>query len=208
MPHVRLIPRDEGFFPLFNELAKRITRSAELLVQLFGNSSSAHIDRYMAEIKSVEHEADDITHQISGRIDRSFVTPFDREDIHHLAHHLDDVVDLIDGTARRAAMFHIGDVRAPAARMAGIIVEASRHIEAGVTAVKQPRAVAEHARAIKTLEEQGDQVYHEAVGELFRGAPDPLEVIKWKELYDTLERTLDQCQTVATVLESISLKNS
>ena len=205
---MRLIPRDEGFFPLFNELAKRITRSAELLVEMFGDSGQAHVDRYMAQIKDVEHEADNITHDISGRIDRSFVTPFDREDIHHLAHHLDDVVDLIDGTARRVAMFNIAGVRAPAAKLAGIIVEASRHIEAGVTAVKQPRAVSEHSRAIKTLEEQGDQVYHEAVGQLFRGTPDTLEVIKWKEIYDTLERTLDQCQTVATVLESISLKNS
>ncbi len=208
MPHVRLIPRDEGFFPLFNELAKRITRSAELLVKLFADSGQAHVERLMAQIKEVEHEADNITHDITGRIDRSFVTTYDREDIHHLAHHLDDVVDLIDGTARRAAMFNIGGVRPPAAKMAGIIVEASTHIEAGVTAVKLPRAVAEHARAIKTLEEQGDQIYHEAVGQLFRGTPDPLEVIKWKEIYDTLERTLDQCQTVATVLESISLKNS
>jgi predicted phosphate transport protein (TIGR00153 family) len=203
---LRLIPRDEGFFDLFNELAKRLKTSAALLARLL--AEPGRLDYYVSAIKTVEHEADQLTHDIRARIDRSFVTPIDREDIHSLASQLDNVVDLIDGTARRAAMFHIDESRDPARRLSEILVLAVAHIEAATLAVRQPKLVTERARAIKKLEEESDHIYHEAVGDLFTGRPDPLEVIKWKEMYDTLERTMDECQGVANVLESISLKNS
>src|SRR5437588_12638128 len=109
---MRLIPRDQGFFPLFNDLAARLRAAAALLDQMF--SEPARLDYYMAAIKSVEHEADQITHDIRGRIDKSFVTPIDREDISMLAQELDNVVDLIDGTARRAVMVRIREARDPA----------------------------------------------------------------------------------------------
>jgi uncharacterized protein Yka (UPF0111/DUF47 family) len=203
---VRLIPRDEGFFVLFNELAKRLKEAARLLNRLFAEPE--RLDHYVAAIKTVEHEADVLTHDVRARIDRSFVTPIDREDIHLLATELDDVIDLIDGTARRAAMFHISESREPARRLSETIARAADHIETGVAAIKKPSVVTTSSRAIKRLEEEGDAIYQEAVGELFRGQPDALEVMKWKELYDTLERALDQCQGVGHVLESISLKNS
>ena len=149
-----------------------------------------------------------LTHDVRARIDRSFVTPIDREDIHLLATELDDVIDLIDGTARRVAMFHIAESREPALRLSETIMRAADRIEAGVAAIKQPSVVASCSREIKRLEEEGDAIYQEAVGGLFLGKPDALEVMKWKELYDTLERALDQCQGVGHVLESISLKNS
>jgi uncharacterized protein len=203
---MRLIPRDEGFFDLFNELAKRLKVSAALLNQLF--AEPGRLDYFVSAIKTVEHEADQVTHDIRIRIDKSFVTPIDREDIHQLASQLDDVVDLIDGTARRAAMFHIREGRDAALRMSEIIVLAVKHIEAATLAVRQPKVVSEAARAVKKLEEESDQVYQEAVGALFAGQPDPIDVMKWKEIYDTLERTMDECQAVANVLESISIKNS
>ena len=202
----RLIPRDEGFFILFNELAKRLKTSAAMLTQLFAEPH--RLDYFVSAIKSVEHEADQVTHDIRARIDKSFVTPIDREDIHALATQLDNVVDLIDGTARRAAMFHISESRGPAQRLCETIARAVEQIEAATLAVRQPRVVSEAARQIKRLEEESDRIYQEAVGALFAGNPDPLEVMKWKELYDTLERTMDECQGVANVLESISLKNS
>jgi uncharacterized protein len=203
---VRLIPRDEGFFALFNELAKRLKEAARLLNRLFAEPE--RLDHYVAAIKTVEHEADVLTHDVRARIDRSFVTPIDREDIHLLATVLDDVIDLIDGTARRVAMFHISESREPARRLSDTIARAADHIAVGVAAIKQSAVVASSSREIKRLEEEGDAIYQEAVGELFRGKPDALEVMKWKELYDTLERTLDKCQGVGHVLESISLKNS
>ena len=203
---MRLIPRDEGFFVLFNELAKRLTEAARLLTCLFAEPEK--LDHYVAAIKTVEHEADVLTHDVRARIDRSFVTPIDREDIHLLATELDDVIDLLDGTARRVAMFHIREGRPPALKLAETIAKAADHIQTGVGAIKKPAIVAESSRQIKRLEEEGDAIYQEAVGQLFSGKPDALEVMKWKELYDTLERALDQCQGVGHVLESISLKNS
>jgi len=203
---VRLIPRDERFFDLFSEIAARLTTSARLLNQLFAEPHK--IDHYVAAIKAVEHEADIITHQVNAKLDTSFVTPLDREDIHALATRLDNVVDLIDGTARRAAMYNIREVREPAARLSAVLVSATDCIAEAVTGMKQGKVVAQKAREIKLLEEEGDGIYHEAVGALFRNGAEALEVLKWKDLYDTLEDALDECEDVANTLESISLKNA
>jgi predicted phosphate transport protein (TIGR00153 family) len=203
---VRLIPRDERFFDLFAEIAKRLTSSARLLNQLFAEPRK--IEHYVAAIKTVEHEADKLTAEVAARLDTSFVTPFDREDIHTLSTRLDNVVDLIDGTARRAAMFHITDVREPARRLSDVLVRATDCIAESVGSMKVRKVVAEKAREIKELEEEGDAIYHEAVGDLFKNGADALEVMKWKDLYDTLENALDECEDVANALESISLKNA
>jgi predicted phosphate transport protein (TIGR00153 family) len=202
----RLIPRDEGFFDLFNELSKRLVTSAGLLRELFTHPE--RLDELQATIKEVEHEADHITHDVSTRLDSSFITPLDREDIHNLTQELDNVVDLINGTARRAKMFHIGESREPARRLCEILQQQVKHLERAVTQIRDPRAVAIATREVKALEAQGDTVYHDAMEAMFAGTPDPLDVMKWKEIYDTIEETLDRCQTVAIVLESISLKNS
>ena len=203
---MRLIPRDEQFYTMFSDLATRIASSARLLGELFDNPEE--MDRYVGAIKAIEHEADNIIHEITTRIDKSFVTPFDREDIYLLASRLDTVVDLIDGVARRAQMFHIVDVRPAAHELCGVLIRAGDCIVSAVSAMKQPKVVNGRARELKILEEEGDAIYHDAVGGLFAGSPDPLEVIKWKELYDTLEGALDQCEDVANTLESISLKNA
>ena len=202
---MRLIPRDEEFFKMFAALASRLTAAARLLNQLF--QEPAQLAERVAEIKALEHEADTVTHDVIERIDTSFVTPIDREDIHLLASRLDNVIDLIDGTARRAQMFRITDVRPAAIDLTAILVRAGEAIEGAVTSVKKPRIVAQTSVMVKRLEEEGDTLYHSAVGALFDGQPDALEVIKWKELYDTIERALDQCEDVANTLESISLKN-
>jgi uncharacterized protein len=203
---VRLIPRDTAFFAMFEQLSKRLTAAARLLAGLFAEPT--RLDHFVSAIKLVEHEADTITHDIIARIDQTFVTPFDREDIHLLASRLDNVVDLVDGTARRAAMFHLTDVHEAAKKICEVLIRATDAIEAAVAHMRDVRFVVEKGREIKLREEEGDALYHEAVGELFRGTPDPLEVIKWKELYDTLERALDQCEDVSNVLESIALKHA
>ena len=203
---MRLIPRDEVFFDLFNEMAKRTKSAAVLLKQLF--AEPGQLDHYVGQIKAVEHEADNLTHEIINRIDKSFVTPIDREDIHLLASQLDEVVDLVDGTARRAAMFRITQVREPAKRLCEVLIRATDAIEVAVREMRNSKVVVQQSRVIKEREEEGDALYHEAVGLLFKGSPNPLDVIKWKELYDTLERALDQCEDVANALESISLKHA
>jgi predicted phosphate transport protein (TIGR00153 family) len=202
----RLIPRDEQFFDLFNQLAEHLKTSAQLLDQLF--SQPERTTELVGKIKDVEHLADVLTHSINTRIDKSFITPIDREDIHLLASRLDDVIDRLDGTARRVVMLHINEVREPAKQMAHVICSAADLIAKAVVSIKRPKEVSEYATRIKQLEEEGDALYHAAVGELFDGQPDPLTVIKWKELYDKLEEALDECEDVSNVLESIALKNS
>ena len=202
---MRLFPRDEQFFPMFNEIAQRLTGCADLTAQLFADPN--RVDELATQIKTLEHEADQLTHEVIVRIDRSLVTPLDKEDIHLLASRLDNVIDLLDGTARRVQMFHITQMRPEAARLGTVLGHAAREIQAAVAEIKKPRNLQQRTRELKRLEEEGDSIYHEAVGALFAGTPDPLEVIKWKEIFDKLEDAIDACHQVGNVLESIALKN-
>ena len=202
----RLLPRDEQFFDLFNQLAEHLRTAAGLLDRLFAEPQ--HTAELVRQIKDIEHQADVLTLSINTRLDKSFITPIDREDIHQLASRLDDVIDRLDGTARRVVMLHINEVREPAKRMANVICKAADHIATAVVAIKTPAQVSAQAAEIKKLEEEGDAIYHEAVGALFAGSPDPLEVIRWKEVYETLEITIDLCMGVANAAQSISIKNA
>ena len=202
----RLIPRDQEFFGLFNELASHLRTAAKLLSELFEKPD--RLQELVKSIKAVEHKADQLTHEINARIDRSFVTPFDREDIHALSTRLDDVIDLVDGTARRIEILHIGSVREPAKRLSALLAEATEHIARGVSGLKRPQEVNSAAIEVKRIEEEGDAIYHQAVGELFTGKPDPLDVIRWKEIYDKLEDSTDSCMAVIHSLQTISLKNA
>jgi uncharacterized protein len=201
-----LIPRDEQFFDLFNQLAAHLATTARRLNDLFGQPE--RVNEHVRAIKDVEHAADLLTLTINQRIDKSFITPIDREDIHLLATRLDDVIDLVDGTARRFEMFHIADIRPPAVQLAGVLLRAADQITGAVASMRKPMTVNQHVAVIKHLEEEGDAIYHEAVGALFSGSPDPLDVMKWKEMYDTLERAIDSSMGVAQVLQSIALKNA
>ncbi len=202
----RLLPRDEKFFELFDQLAAHLATSARMLDQLFRDAP--HVTEHVRAIKDVEHAADLLTAMVYQRIDKSFITPIDREDIHTLASRLDDVIDLLDGTSRRFEMLHITDVLPPAMLLSGVLTRAADEIQKAVRDMRKPALVSQHVAQIKQMEEEGDAIYHEAVGALFSGQPDPIEVIKWKEMYDTLENAIDSCMGVAQVLQSISLKNA
>ena len=203
----RLIPRDQEFFSLFNELASQLALTARLLAELF--EQPAHMAERIRSIKAAEHKADQLTYEVSARIDRSFVTPIDREDIHLLATRLDDVIDLLDGTARRAEMLHVGmNVRDPAKSLARLLVAATEHIQRGVNGIKKTKDVNATAIEVKRIEEEGDAIYHDAVEALFQGKPDPLDVIRWKEIYDHLEESIDACMGIVHALQAISFKNA
>jgi predicted phosphate transport protein (TIGR00153 family) len=203
---LRILPRDEKFYDMFTELAKRLTASAILLHELF--KSPSELSAKVSKIKGLEHEADNLTHDIIDRIDRTFVTPFDREDIHALASELDDVIDLIDGTARRATIFRIQQTRPAAVVLAEVLARAATTVEEGVRDMKDAKHVYAISERLKVLEEEGDAVYHDAMGALFAEGGDALEVVKWKDLYDKIEDALDQCEDVGNVLQSIALKNA
>jgi uncharacterized protein len=203
---LQLIPRDSQFYDLFAQVASRMSGSATLLHELF--KDPLKLDQNVAAIKTLEHEADNLTHDTIDRINRTFVTPFDREDIHALAGHLDEVVDLIDGCARRVAIFHIKESRPQAVVLSEVLLRATRCIEDAVRKMKDPKTVTSANRQLKMLEEEGDALYHEAVEQLFSSATDAIEVMKWNELYDKIEDAIDQCEDVGNTLQSIALKNS
>ena len=164
----------------------------------------------MDQIKRLEHQADQVTHEVVTRLDRVFITPLDREDIHLLASRLDDVIDLIDGTARRLLMFRAGTAPDGAVLIADVIGKAVVELQAGVRALEKNKGgtVLAACVQVKRMEEEGDSLYHEWLGRLFEGEPEPLDVIKWKEIYDNLEKTLDFIEDAANVLESISIKHA
>jgi uncharacterized protein len=206
---MRLLPRDEKFFDMFSVVAAIAVESAALLQELL-RADAPRRTAIVDQIKRLEHEADQVTHEVVTRLDRVFITPLDREDIHLLASRLDDVIDLIDGTARRLQMFRAGKAPEGAVLMADVIGRAVAQLQVGVRALEKNRAgtVLEACVQVKRLEEEGDSLYHEWLGRLFEGDPDPLNVIKWKEIYDNLEKTLDDIEDAANVLESISIKHA
>jgi predicted phosphate transport protein (TIGR00153 family) len=206
---MRLLPRDEKFFDLFTSVALLSVDAAKLQLELL-RSDPLRRPAIVDAIKRLEHEADEITHEVVTRLDRVFITPLDREDIHLLASRLDDVMDLIDGTAHRVEMYHAGAAPPGAILLAEVVVRATQALLVAVQSLEKNknRTVLDACEQVKRLEEEGDSVYHEWVARLFDGSPDPLVVMKWKEIYDTLENTLDHMEDVGNVLESISIKHA
>jgi predicted phosphate transport protein (TIGR00153 family) len=204
---VRLLPRAEEFFDLFVAVAQRNKEAAQQLHDLF----EAPPDRrrpLVDAIKRLEHEADQITHEVVNRLDRTFITPLDREDIHTLASDLDDVMDAMDGTARRSQIFRLGLAPAGVKQLTEVIQRMVACLAEAVGRLKKGDDVMRYCIEAKRLEEEGDAIYQEALGRLFETERDALEVIKWKEIYDVLEMTLDQAEDVANVIESITLKHA
>ena len=204
---LHVLPRDERYFDQFSELAKRTHESARILERFFvGESPVAAV---ADQIKRLEHECDEISHEILRGIDRSFITPIDREDIHQLAVRLDDIIDLIDGTARRLVLYDITSPTGPSKRLSQVIVSATSEVVEAVGDLRKQKGVIEHCIRIKQLENEGDVAYHEAVASLFREKKtDPIEVIKLKDLYENMECCIDHCEAVAHILESVVLKHS
>lgn len=206
---MRLLPRDERFFDLFTSVAALNVEAAKALVDLF--KAPPEKRAYIVEsIKRLEHQADQITHELVTRLDRSFITPLDREDIHFLASRLDDVLDRIDGTARRTAIFRAETAPEGAIILAEVISRATQQLLEAVKVLEKGKAgvVISACIEVKKLEEEGDAAYSEWLGRLFDEEKDPIALMKWKEIYDTLEKTLDQAEDVANILESIAIKHS
>ena len=201
-----LLPREESFFDLFTEVARRSHTASEHLAGLFAEPDRA---LYHAEqIKRLEHECDQITHEVVNRLDRTFITPIDREDIYRLASDLDDVIDVIDGVARRTQMFRVGAAPDGVKHLTRVIQNVVGSLLTGVEHLRNRTGVMEASRDVKQYEEEADSIYHAAMGQLFDTEQDARELIKWKEIYDNLERCVDQAEDVANVLESIAIKHA
>jgi predicted phosphate transport protein (TIGR00153 family) len=202
----RLIPREERFYDDFVAMAKQIRHGAALLEAML--APDRPIWDKADEIKEVEHECDNLTHQIIQRLHRTFVTPLDREDIFGLARSLDDVMDAIDATAAIVRLYQIELVRPDARVLARIIKASVEQVVVALQALERKVGVAEPAVEINRLENEADRAHQTAVRRLFEEERDPIVIIKWKEILDFLEDATDRCEDVANVLEGVVVKNA
>ncbi len=201
----RLIPREEKFYSDFQALADELHRGADLLEQMLAPEHP--IWNKADEIKEVEHKCDFLTHEIIQRLNRTFVTPLDREDIHSMARSLDDVMDAIDAAATLIRLYRLDTVRSGARELARQVTASTKEIRLALDALAQHRGIITHAIEINRLENDADRTHQEAVGHLFEHEQNPLIVMKWKETLDFLEAATDRCEDVANVLEGIVVKH-
>jgi hypothetical protein len=205
---INLLPKDTRFFDLWESIAHHVVQSAVHLQTLI--KEHPKIDGPLQLIRNEEHEADKLAHAALDRLDRTFITPFDREDIHELIGKLDDIVDAIDALAKRFPLFHVDKVPPVFAQQADVLLKATRAVEEAVKRLRKSRKLSELSEKlieIHSLESLGDDNHHAAMSALFGGSVDAIQVIKWKELYDYIEEAIDGCEDVGNVLERIVLKN-
>jgi predicted phosphate transport protein (TIGR00153 family) len=201
---VQLLPHDEKFYDLFHEQAANIHKAAKMLVALFENFHE--VEKQVSEIRFLEHKGDQITHSLMKKLNRTFITPIDREDIHALGSALDDVLDLVDAAATRFITYKIKEVTPGARQLSKVISHGTEIILNAVSQLSHPQNMIEYCEQLTLLEEEADRIKGECIGRLFENSTDPIEVIKWKEIYEVLEATTDKCEDVADVLESVVLK--
>ncbi len=203
----RLLPKEDKYFDLFNRMASHMTECALLLQKIFSDFENRA--RYAEKIKEVEHECDLLTHDIIKKLNITFITPIDREDIHALASGMDDIVDAIEYTAKRIILYRVDGPTEHARRMSDVLVRIVASLETAVHALEHHGdQVLKECVTIHGLENEGDTYHHEAIDELFAGETNPITLLKMKELYAKMERSIDKCEDVSNILESIVLKNA
>ena len=203
---VRLIPRDVKFFEMFAEMSGNLTRGARLLTDLLADFKN--VEARVHELHEIEHLGDDMTHAVLTKLNQTFITPFDREDIHRLATSLDDVLDFIYAAAERLTMYKITSAPAAAHRLAQIIVQQTEEIAKGVAHLEKQDNVLHYCVEINRLENEADRVARDAIARLFEVEKDPIALIKLKELYEVLETATDKAEDAANVLETVVLKSA
>jgi predicted phosphate transport protein (TIGR00153 family) len=206
---MRFLPRDEKFYDFFEKGARQVVQGAICLEELLKNFDDVQVKT--KKIKAIEHEGDLITHDTIENLNRTFITPLDREDIHDLITAIDDVLDYIEACAERLYLFKIQKTTEEAVLICGVLVKAVKELEQAVSnlrRLKEADSILKHCAEIDRLENEGDYLNRAAVAKLFEPDSNPLEVIKWKEIYETMENAIDRCEDVANVLEGIALKNT
>ena len=205
MARFRLIPREEKFYDDFKMMADQLRAGARMLEQML--AVDPPIADKANEIKEVEHQCDFLTHEIIQRLNKTFVTPIDREDIHELAKTLDDVMDAIDSAAALIPLYRIDRVRPGARDLTRVILQQTDEIRAAVEALDNRKGVLERAIEINRLENEADRIHKHAIGQLFDEETNPIIVLKWKEILDVLEEATDACEDVANLLENVVVKH-
>ena len=201
----QLIPREVKFFDLFDQQSQNIIKASQLLRELVNNFADARAKAHA--IKEVEHQGDQITHEIVRKLNTTFITPIDREDIHDLATRLDDVLDFIEAVAERLVVYRIKETTSACRAMADVIVQIALATDRTIKCLRTlDPGFHEHAVEVNRLENSADNLLRDSLAALFEENGDPIEVIKWKEIYETMETVTDRCEDVANVIEGIILK--
>ena len=204
----RFIPRETKFFDMFAEIAGNVVEGAQVLSDLLHNYDYEQVPAAVQKIKEIEHRGDDMTHRVLIKLNQTFITPFDREDIHLLASSLDDVLDFVFSASDRLLNYKITQPSPSAKILAGIILKQAEELKKAVVLLNKNHHLLEHCVEVNRLENEADQVSREAIGRLFDGGYDPITLIKLKELLEILEEASDKAEDVANVLEGVVLKNA
>jgi len=200
-----LFPREEDFFVLFRKQAALVREGCSQLLEMV--TAFDRLEERARQLKEVEHRADVVTHEIFERLNRTFITPLEREDIHQLASNLDDVLDAVEAIGSRLFLFQVGQPPAEALRMATILTECATQIEQAVDNLKQMNNLISFTMEINRLENEADGISRQVTADLFSGKHDLLDVMRWKEIYGRLEGAADKCEDVANAIESIVVKS-
>lgn len=206
---IRLVPRQSSFFDLFEKQVNMVSHGAQSLEKMLVNYTNAEDSAF--KLKETEHDADEIAHQIMNKLNTTFVTPLDREDIHALVSALDDILDYIEAAADRMVLYEIKEPTEAAIKLSKILAQATELTVKAVGCLrdlKHPEVIREACIAINRLENEGDQVNRIALSKLFQMNDQPMEALKWREIYGHIETAIDKCEDVADILESTVLKNA
>ncbi len=201
-----LIPRDNSFFDMFSQLSENLMAGARAMVDLFADYKN--VETKIAEIRRIERSADEITHAILTKLNQTFITPFDREDIHQLASSLDDVLDFMNAAGARIIMYRITNPPPVALDLARLILQQCQELHRALPLLRKNGDILTYCVEINRLENEADVISRAAIGQLFDQEKDPIALIKTKELIEFLELATDKAEDVANVLETVVLKNS
>jgi len=205
---MRLIPQETKFFDMFEEIAANLVNGAQALCDLLHNYNYETMPRAVERIKEIENHGDEMTHRLLVKLNQTFITPFDREDIHLLVSSLDDVLDFIYAASDRLLNYKITQPSPSAPVLAGIILKQAEELKKAVSLLNKNGKLLAHCVEVNRLENEADQVSREAIGRLFDHSPDPITLIKLKELLEILEEASDKAEDVADVLETVVLKSA
>jgi hypothetical protein len=204
------VPKDHSFFPLFESDAQNLVKASELLRELLSSVDITEHERYYKEIRDVEHIGDDITNKTYEQLNKSFITPFDREDIHELTANIDDVVDSINGIARRICLYRPKKLMPIYKELAELVYEAAKEVETAIHCLKDPvsnkEKISRACSIVTVIEHKADEIYFTGVSELFEKEEDPKELIKNNKILEMLERCVDEEEDVTDTLKSILIK--
>lgn len=208
---MKIFPKEIKFFEQFESSSRNLLKGAKEFLDLIEKFEVQTLSSKVDIIKMIEHEGDVITHETIEKLNTTFLTPIDREDIHSLICKLDDVLDFIESSAVRLYIFKVKSIREDSIKLARVLYKAVEEVVEAISrlrSIKKREAILQHCIEINRLENEGDALQRNAIGDLFECCVDPIEIIKWKEIYENIETAIDKCEDVANVIEGIVLKNA